>query len=293
MVKKFGVVGFSLSVHYLSRFISNMEEVLTHLAQLEVMMIAFERCCYYIDLEPEEGYRGLDKFKKAAQKSMKRIKLESAKIRHREWPGQGEIQVDKLSVRYRKELDPVLHNLSFSVPGGDKVAIIGRTGAGKSTLISAFCHAFDQVEGNIFLDGEKYSDLELKVLRGNIALIPQTPALFEDNIKRNLDPLGLYTNQEIKIMLKKVDMLDKVEELGGIEGFEVTKGVNFSQGEKQLLCFGKAALNKRKLILMDEATSNLDLATQKQIQTLVVNEFEDSTLFLIAHRLETIMFCDW
>ena len=197
-----------------------------------------------------------------------------------------------LKVKYRADLPEVLKGISLTVPHGTKVGIVGRTGAGKSTLVSCLYRNFDEYEGDIVYSGREIRQVDLKVLRSNITIIPQDPYIFQNSLRANMDPLEELTDEEIQDVLQEVGLWPKFERDKGLDTEIQQGGTNMSQGEKQLLCLARALLSKNKMVIMDEATANIDSQTEVIIQRLLKERFTDCTIFMIAHRLNTIMHCD-
>ena len=158
-------------------------------------------------------------------------------------------------------------------------------------MIQSIFRYFGQFSGDILIDGVRIRDVDLQVLRKSMTIIPQDPILFNATIKKNLDPMDEHSDAKIEEVLNEVNLWQKFKELG-VNSMIEAGGSNLSQGEKQLLCFGRALLEDNRLILMDEATANIDSATEKTIQTLIEQKFSKSTILMIAHKLNTVMICD-
>lgn len=248
-------------------------------------MVSLERCSYFADIKPESGYANLPKLEKAFFANKNIIPKPSA------WPTSGKLSIRKLKIKYRPSLDFVLKGLSLEVPHGCKVGIVGRTGAGKTTFISSLYRNFDEYEGEIWLDGKELRSVDLKDLRSGVMVIPQDPHLFQDSLRNNLDPTHLKTDAQIVDTLQTIGLWAKFEK-EGLKSKIDQSGANLSQGEKQLLCIARALLFQKKLVLLDEATANIDGENEHTIQRLLAEKFEDCTVLMIAHRLNTVMACD-
>ncbi|KAI7827306.1 multidrug resistance-associated protein 1-like protein [Kickxella alabastrina] len=216
-------------------------------------------------------------------------------------------------MRYRPELDLVLKGLSFSAQGGERIGIVGRTGAGKSSITYALMRLVEPASGQIMIDGVDISTIGHRDLRSRIAIIPQDPALFRGTIRDNLDPANEYTDDEVWAAIragqisnlldapteKYVKPLDNEKSDKGpwIEGVGLNKwvehsGGNFSVGQQQLISLCRALLWRRKIIILDEATANVDSKTDQIMQEVIRREFKECTMLTIAHRLGTVMDSD-
>ena len=210
------------------------------------------------------------------------------------WPAKGEVVFNNVHMKYRKNTDHVLKGLTFSVKGGEKIGCVGRTGAGKSSILQAL---FRMVEidkesvpdSYIKIDGVDTQATGLHLLRKNISIIPQTPYIFMGSVRRNLDPLNEYSEQRIIDALIETGLWDYIKTLPkGLETDMSNASSVFSVGQKQLICLARTLLQNNKILVLDEATANIDFETDNFIQQKIMERFKDSTIFTIAHRLSTV-----
>ncbi|KAJ3720533.1 multidrug resistance-associated ABC transporter [Lentinula raphanica] len=215
------------------------------------------------------------------------------------WPESGRIEFNNVQLAYRKGLPLVLNGVTFNVHPGEKIGIVGRTGAGKSSLIQALLRMVELEGGKIEIDGFNTRDIGLDVLRGKLALVPQDSVLFLGTLRENLDPMGTRTDSELISALQRAWLLprdgmkDSVAEAKfSLDATVGNEGSNFSAGEKQLLALCRALVKNSRIIILDEATSSVDVETDAKLQRTIQSEFSTSTLLCIAHRLNTIAYYD-
>uniref|UniRef100_A0A668VZF0 ATP-binding cassette, sub-family C (CFTR/MRP), member 8 n=1 Tax=Oreochromis aureus TaxID=47969 RepID=A0A668VZF0_OREAU len=271
-----GLVGLGLTYALMvSNYINWM---VRNLADMEVQLGSVKRINGLLKTEPE-NYEGL--------------LSESVSQVPDGWPRQGEIKIQNLSVRYDATLKPVLKNVNAHINPGQKVGICGRTGSGKSSFSLAFFRMVDMFEGRIVIDNIDISKLPLQTLRSRLSIILQDPILFSGTIRFNLDPEMKATDEMLWEALEIAQLKPVVKSLpGGLDAIVTEGGENFSQGQRQLFCLARAFVRKSSILIMDEATASIDMATESILQKVVMTAFADRTVVIIAHRVHTILNAD-
>ncbi|ORZ09044.1 P-loop containing nucleoside triphosphate hydrolase protein [Lobosporangium transversale] len=272
-----------LALNYVVQLSGELQWAVRQSVEAAILMVSVERMMEYAQIKPEESSR-------------RAFNPDGTSVVPNGWPSEAKVTFTDMSLTYPRGEGPVLKHISLNFRAGERIGIVGRTGAGKSSLIGALFRLVETTTGNppqrggITIDGIDISKIGMHDLREKMAIIPQEPFLFRGSLRFNLDPFSQHQDADLWAALEAAELKRTVEGLeGGLDAVVDDNGKNFSIGERQLLSLARAVLRRSKIIVMDEATANVDLQSDRMIQKAIHSQFQDATVFTIAHRLNTVI----
>ena len=239
---------------------------------LEMTMIGLERCETITKIQTE---------RKPIEDLTEKLKMEK-------WPKLGKINFKNYFTNYRPDTPEILKNINLEINSGDKVGIVGRTGSGKSSMILALSRILEPKKGKIDIDGEDLQNIDLDFLRQSLSIVPQETFIIEGTLRDNIDPLNIYKDEDIIKILNDFSLFKDLNDKEKLNLVIKEAGKNLSNGQKQLICFARALIKGNKIIILDEATSSLDIETEKIIQENLEKYLKDVTMIMITHHIHMV-----
>ena len=259
---------------------------------------SFEMCMWFKFVDPEENLKSFDRdfqiYTEVNRQTLDQIEDNFGKVDEDGLVSKGVLEMKNVSTKYSIHNKLVLKNLSFRIGAGEKIGVVGRTGSGKSSLIKLLWRYLEPVEGSILVDGVDISKADLKSYRSKINVVTQDTSLIYGSLREDLDPFNLLNVDDESLInyLKDLGFTNKEFLEKGLDMKIEGNGTNLSMGERQVIALARVLLNPKRLVILDEATSSMDIKTEQFVQKEIENKLKDSTMLVIAHRLQTVIKCD-
>ena len=272
----FSVRAIAIILQYTEEFLNHLINTSVFYMDLETNMIGLERCEQI--------------FKIKTEKNSEEFLYEENKDNN--WPEKGNIEFKNYYTRYRPNTPDVLKNINLKIKEGEKVAFMGRTGSGKSSLINALVRIIEPRKGKIYVDNNDIENINIILLRKKIAILPQEIFLIESNLKDNIDPLNIYNNNDILKLIDDLCLFKNIPQENKLN-FEIKEnGKNLSSGEKKLICFARTIIRPSKIVILDDPTGNLDAMTKNIIYKNIKKYLKDKTVIIISNQEDLMKLCD-
>ena len=271
----FSAQNITIIIHATEHYIDQLIRGTTFFPNLDLTMIGFERCQNIQKIKTENIEPILNNHKNSS-------------LIKKNWPQKGKIKFVNYYTSYRPDTPIILKDINYNFEGGEKFGIVGRTGSGKSSIVLALSRILEPKNGNISIDDINIQKINLDFLRDHLSIVPQEPFLFEGTLRDNIDPLNKYSEEKILNVLNDFCLFNELSNKVKLNYEIKINGKNISPGQKQLICFARAAIKNNKIVILDEATSSLDFETEKTIKVNMEKYFKNCTLIMITHHISML-----
>ena len=272
----FSVRAIAIILQYTEEFLNHLINTSVFYMDLETNMIGLERCEQIFKIETE--------------KNSENNTYDANE--YKDWPEKGNIEFENYYARYRPNTPDILRNINLTIKKGEKICFVGRTGSGKSSLINALVRIIEPRKGKIYIDNEDIQNINLNILRNKIAILPQEIFLIESNLRDNIDPLNIYTDDDILKIVNDLSLFKNLSNKKKLK-FEIKEnGKNLSSGEKKLICFARTIIRQCKIVILDDPTGGLDIQTKNIIFNNVQKYLKDKTVIIVTNQEDLMKSCD-